>query len=180
MISSYLKFAHSIWKNRITSQSYVIDATCGNGYDSHFILMCKPAHLFAIDIQKPALTKTKIKLQNFKNFSLHQTCHSKFLMVHKPVNLIVYNLGYLPGGYKGLTTQKKTTLSSITSGLKILSVSGLMSIMVYPKHSEGEQEFKAILSYVSKINRKKFNIMHHQWLRDSKSPSLFLIEKNPY
>ena len=175
--TSHLTFAHSVWKKHIKSESHVIDATCGNGYDSHFILQCNPAHLYCLDIQKKALKNTRNRLEGFKQFSLHQACHSTFSMVEKPIDLIVYNLGYLPGGNKSLTTQTETTLLSLSNALNLLRKNGLTSIMLYPGHLEGMREKEALLCYVSNLPRKKFQVHLHRWLSHSNTPALLLIQK---
>lgn len=177
MFTSHLAFAHSIWKKHITPKSYVIDATCGNGHDSLFILQQKPKHLFCIDIQETALKNTQARVSCFKDFSLHHHCHSSFPMGAESIDLIVYNLGYLPGGDKELTTQTETTLASIDNGLKLLNISGLMSITLYPGHAEGEREEKRVLKHVSTLSEKNFRITSHRWIRAAKAPSLLLIQK---
>lgn len=177
MFTSHLAFAHSIWKKHITSKSYVIDATCGNGHDALFILQQNPMHLFCIDIQEAALKNTQARVSRFQNFSLHFGCHSSFPMAIDPIDLIVYNLGYLPGGNKGLTTQTETSLTSIENGIKLLNTNGLMSITLYPGHEEGEREEKKVLKHVSILSEKNFRVTSHRWVRASKAPSLLLIEK---
>jgi Putative rRNA methylase len=47
------------------------------------------------------------------------------------VALVVYNLGYLPGGDKGVTTVISDTLESITSALLLIRPKGLLSVLCY-------------------------------------------------
>ena len=164
MFSSHLTFAHSLWREQLHPGSSAIDATCGNGYDSLFLLQCGLSHLYCLDIQREALEMTKGRLAEFKNFSLHRVCHSTFPMVEKPVDLIVYNLGYLPGGDKGLTTRTETTLLSIESGLKLLTKRGLISVMVYPGHREGKREEESLLSLSGKNFQVHYQRFHERFL----------------
>ena len=50
----------------------------------------------------------------------------------------MYNLGFLPGGNKEITTLAKTTMKSIEDGLELLDSNGIMTIAVYRGHAEGK------------------------------------------
>ena len=177
MLTSHLHQAHKIWKKHLQPGDSAIDATCGNGHDALFLMRCHLSHLYCIDIQQAALNQTEERLLSFKKFSLHLACHSTFPMVANPIQLIVYNLGYLPGGNKALTTQVKTTLQSIENGYNLLNKNGLISITLYPGHPEGKQEEKSILNWVSQLPHNKFQVCHYRWLKSSKSPTLLTIKK---
>ena len=48
------------------------------------------------------------------------------------VRMIAYNLGYLPGGNKELTTESSTTIASVKAAQEILMAGGMISITCYP------------------------------------------------
>ena len=54
--------------------------------------------------------------------------------------LIVYNLGYLPGSDKLLTTKTSSTLLSVEKALSLIAPNGAISITCYPGHEEGKKE----------------------------------------
>lgn len=135
----FLTFAHEEWKKHLRPGNRAIDATCGNGHDTLILSTLNLSHLYVFDIQEKPLKKQK-RLGVRENISYHLGCHSIFLGVETSVNLIVYNLGYLPGGNKSLTTQAETTLKSLENGLNLLSSGGLISMTLYPGHSEGARE----------------------------------------
>ncbi|VEU44439.1 unnamed protein product [Pseudo-nitzschia multistriata] len=59
------------------------------------------------------------------------------------VGLVVYNLGWLPGGDtggKGTVTQAGTTLASMVDAVSLLRVGGMLSAITYPTTSPGEAE----------------------------------------
>ena len=56
------------------------------------------------------------------------------------VRLIVYNLGYLPGSDKALTTKVETTLESINHAQRLIMEGGVISVTCYPGHPEGKKE----------------------------------------
>lgn len=172
-----LTFAHEEWKKHLKPGDRAIDATCGNGHDALVLSKLNLSHLYVFDIQEQALQATKNRLGPQKNISYHLCCHALFSEVKAPIDLIVYNLGYLPGGDKSLTTQTTTTLKSLEKGLQLLSSGGLISITLYPGHPEGEREKKALLAHVTTFSPKKFQVSHHRVLNRSKAPSLLLIKK---
>ncbi len=173
----FLKLAHQVWKDHLKPGNFAIDATCGNGYDTEVLAHLDLTHLYVFDIQKKALNSTKSRVGEDKNISYHLECHSAFASVKNPVDLIVYNLGYLPRGDKSLTTNVQTTLKSIETGIILLNPRGLISCMIYPGHSEGSREEAALLSLTANFSPKKFQISHHQSVNRSKAPSLLLIQK---
>lgn len=174
----FLRFAHQEWKKHLRSGDRAIDATCGNGHDTLVLSKLKLSHLYVFDVQEKALNATQNRLGPQKNISYHLGCHSLFSGVDAPIHLIVYNLGYLPGGEdKSLTTQAPTTLKSLEKGLNFLAPGGLISLMIYPGHSEGEREEKSLLAYATTFSPKNFQVSQHRILNRSKSPSLLLIKK---
>ena len=51
--------------------------------------------------------------------------------------LVAFNLGYLPGGDKGIITISKTTLLALEAAKKMLIPGGLISLVVYVGHPGG-------------------------------------------
>ena len=180
--SQHIKKAHNYWKNFLQEDNTAIDATLGNGYDTLALAnLLKKGLLYGFDIQKIAIDNTKeilIKNDfNFKNIFLFNASHVDFeSFVKKKVNLIVYNLGYLPGSDKLIKTGSDT-IKSLKSALNILDNKGALSITCYPGHAEGEQEEKEILAFLKGQEHSKFEICYHKWLNKEKAPSLIWIKK---
>lgn len=190
LFQSHLDVAHNQWKASVCPGDIIIDATCGNGHDSLFLsqlaLTPSSGQLFAIDIQGNAITKTRELLQKTLSFNIFERilfiegCHSSFPaeILPETVKLVTYNLGYLPGGNKTLTTQVETTLQSITKALKLLMAGGIMSITCYPGHEEGKKEEDLLLNYFAKLDPRVWQCTHQRWLNRRKSPSHLLIQKS--
>lgn len=51
--------------------------------------------------------------------------------------LVAFNLGYLPGGDKEITTMSDTTLLALEAAGRIVEPGGLISIVVYVGHPRG-------------------------------------------
>lgn len=160
----------------IEKKLIAIDATLGNGYDTDFLSKVFNK-VYAFDVQKEAILNYKEK--NIENVSLILDSHENFdKYIKENVDCIVYNLGYLPGSDKSITTKKESTLKSLESGLNLLKENGLMIIALYSGHEEGKKEKKAVLSYCENLSKKKFGVIYQQFLnRTNNPPSLVIIEK---
>src|ERR1700733_3535185 len=173
MLKPHLNQAHLYWKNLLKPSDKVIDATCGNGKDSLRLTELVPeGHVYALDIQEIALQKAK-ELIPYSNISYLLQSHTQLPLGE--FKLVVYNLGYPPGGNKDLTTLTSTTLESLEKASQLIVIGGALSIICYPGHPEGALEEEAIRGWVQGLDSKKWLITHHIWRE--KSPSLFFIIK---
>ncbi|NGX63865.1 MAG: Ribosomal RNA small subunit methyltransferase H [Candidatus Anoxychlamydiales bacterium] len=184
--SPHLEIAKKYWENFLNKRDIAIDATTGNGHDSLFLatILSKLGRLYCIDIQKKAIDSTTILLKKkltkkeFQNISIIHTSHEDLQkIVEDEVNLIVYNLGYLPTSDKKIITKAKSTINSIKSALAILAKKAAISIMSYVGHAEGEKEYIAIRDFLKTLDRKQYSVICHTWLNREKAPIFFWIEK---
>jgi hypothetical protein len=185
--SAHIILAHTYWKEHLRPGDVAIDATCGNGRDTlmlaQILLECPDSLLIGLDIQPAALEKTALLLKKslpdsyLSRVLLHRLCHAQIDSIPLPIQprLIVYNLGYLPGSDKTITTQTPTTLQSLQKGALLLASDGAISITCYPGHPEGEKEELEILAWTQLLNPAKWLVCHHRWVNRSASPSLFWI-----
>ena len=174
--SNHLEMAHSLWEKMITPDSIVIDMTAGNGHDTLKLAELKPKKLIAIDIQKLALENAKIRTSDF-DVEYIQISHAEFpdQLDNNSVDLAVYNLGYLPGGEKTLTTLTDSTIASITKMLPKLKSKGALSITCYPGHPEGKKEEEALLDWASKLKPVDWMVFSTRFINRKASPSLLWI-----
>jgi hypothetical protein len=186
---NHLELAHSYWEKVIREGDHAIDATCGNGKDTLRIarltvMHSSKSHLIGIDTQLIAIERTKNRLaselteEQRERISLYQQCHSHFppLAYTLPIRLIVYNLGYLPGTDKRVTTRVETTLESITAALELLTPGGLISITCYPGHPEGAREEQALLDYLETKSSSTLHVEQKKFSFNAQSPSLLLLQ----
>lgn len=184
---SHLDLTRIYWERYLSTGLKVIDATCGNGLDSLYIskkiLSNDQGNLFCIDIQEKAIQNTRHLLETnlspcqFKRISFHQESFELFPPNSHQSDMIVYNLGYLPGGDKTITTTFEKTLKSLSLALDWLSDGGLISLSCYPGHSRGLLEFEKIHQYLKELNPQKYTICCHDFLNRTKAPLLILIQK---
>lgn len=187
--SPHLALSKTYWKTHLKPGDIVIDATCGNGQDTLYlsqILLSDPeSTIFAFDIQPEAILNTENLLKknlsrdHFRRVLLHRRSHLELTAVPYPFSprLIVYNLGYLPGGKKTLTTLTETTLESVKMSLQLLADDGAISITCYPGHEEGAKEEQALLAFTQNLSAQNWAVCYHRWLNRPQSPTLLWIEQ---
>lgn len=181
LFQSHLDLAHHYWSNLVKPGDTVIDATCGNGYDTlRLATMIGPTgRVYAYDIQPAAIEMTGDLLTKeglLDRVELRGVSHISFEGIALP-RLIVYNLGYLPGSDKQIKTVTETTLLSIAHGLEILQPGGMISITAYPGHEEGALEEQALQIFFSSLSPTTWSCTFHKWLNRQQAPVLFLIQK---
>jgi len=186
LFQSHLDLAHDLWTKVLASGGWAIDATCGNGHDTLFLSkhIQDGCGLIGLDLQIGAIqsTQTRLEQNEAPMESIHLFCqsHAEFpsIAFEHPIQLIVYNLGYLPGGDKSLTTLKSSTEASVLQGLNLLAPGGVMSLTCYPGHPEGLKEEEALLELARGLSPETWSVTFHQWKNRTSSPSLLLIQKN--
>ena len=103
--------AERLLKDKLVGAKCAVDATCGNGHDTLLLAKTSPrdAIIWAFDIQPVALANTQKLLAEHhlaEKVRLIESCHSHIAeYVHEPVDVAMFNLGYLPGGEISLTTR---------------------------------------------------------------------------
>ena len=197
LFRSHLEAVHFFWEAHLKHHAgNILDATLGQGKDSFYLAEIalenpsSPFHqnrkLFAVDIQKQSLDAARLMLEKglpqqvMQKISLIQSCHSDLnFSAMSPLTLIVYNLGYLPGGDKSITTQTATTQKSIELALDVVSDGGMITITCYPGHDEGKNELIMLCDYLWNLPKKKWSVTHLQFAKETSSaPTLWVIQKS--
>lgn len=168
---------HNIIENYCTEFYTAIDCTLGNGFDTDF-LSEKFHKVFAFDIQESAINQYKTK--NKGNVSLICDSHANLTeYVEEKVDCIVFNLGFLPGGNKEITTKAGSTIESIRQSLTLMKEGAIMTIAIYSGHEEGMKEKEAVLNLVAGLPKDDYGVMLHSFFnRNKNAPMLLVIEKN--
>ena len=100
--------------------------------------------------------------------------------VEGPVDAVLFNLGWLPGGDHSCTTRLETTLAAVSECLELLAPGGLMTICAYPGHEEGARELNALLDWAENLNSARYSAMVRRYVNQKTScpPVLFAIGRN--
>ena len=137
-----------------------IDATAGNGYDTQFLaeLVGPEGSVFAFDLQPLALQNTASRLResNLDNVTLIEMDHSRLRELipeqfHGRIAAVMFNLGYLPGGDKEITTTAASTRRAIQTAAYLLRQDGLMTVIAYTGHDGGASEAQVVEQVLSEF-----------------------------
>lgn len=162
-----------------------VDFTMGNGHDTAFLsrTVGESGHVYAFDIQEAAVRSTAALLEQEgcpQNYTLiHDSHHRVAEYVHTPIKAGMFNLGWLPGGDKSITTLRETTMPAIEAAIGLLDRDAILNIAVYPGHAEGDAEGKMITEYLSGIGRHKICATEVRILNSPTSPYFIMVETKP-
>jgi len=180
--------AHQLVAPRIKKRNSVIDATAGNGHDTLFLAQAvgNGGKVFAIDSQEMAIaaTRERIDASEFAK-PVEYFCGSHADMSdlipaakHGKVKAIMFNLGYLPGGDKSITTSWPTTMKALRAGLEILTSGGILTLTVYPGHPAGAEEANVLEKFTAQLDPNEFRVARYGFTNlKNDPPFLIAIDK---
>ena len=166
----------------LRSGDVAVDFTMGNGHDTEFLskTVGESGRVYAFDIQEQAIASTAKHLQEVgcpQNYTLiHASHHLVKDYVKEPFRAGMFNLGYLPGGDKRITTMRETTLPAIEAAIELLDSDGILNIAVYPGHAEGEAEGRMICEYLASLSRFQVCATLVKILNSPTSPFFIMVE----
>lgn len=159
-----------------------VDYTMGNGHDTEFLskTVGPSGHVYAFDIQQQAIDSTARHLRESgcpENYTLIHDSH-QFVKnyVHTPVKAGMFNLGWLPGGDKSITTLRESTMPALEAAIDLMDADAILNVAVYPGHAEGDAEGKLIGEYLSSLSRHRVCCTKVAILNSPTSPYFFVIE----
>lgn len=183
VVNAYKVIARDFIKPQMT----LVDATCGNGNDTLFLMKClsNSGKLYAVDVQLEAIESTRMLMaqngyQEGEHLILKHCSHEcfDFLEADERVDFVVYNLGYLPKGDKGITTTVRTTLSSLASALERLKSGGLVIVLSYRGHEAGEEEAVHLEIFLSKLSQSLYDVCKLDFVNQKNTPPvMWIVEK---
>jgi len=169
--------------NHLGAGDVAVDFTMGNGHDTEFLskTVGETGHVYAFDVQKQALESTAANLKQAgcpENYTLILDSHHKVKeYVQGPIRAGMFNLGYLPGSDKSITTMRVTTMPAIEAAIDLLDHGGVLLVAVYPGHAEGDAEGKMVLDYFATLDRHVICCTLIRILNSPTSPFFIVIEK---
>ena len=187
-MSDYLRSARHIaaaaFAHILRPGDSAVDATMGRGRDTLQLcsLVGETGRVYAFDVQPKALEETQALLAAegmLARASLHLLGHEHMARVVPPgQRLVAFNLGWLPGSDKSLTTRVDTTRAAVEAGLALLAPGGLMVICCYPGHPEGKRELDAVTALARELPPQAYGALMHTFVNAGReAPVAFIIEK---
>lgn len=159
-----------------------IDATCGRGNDTIYManVLKTSGKVYSYDIQDIAIEYTKNELEklNIDNVILKLDSHENISEID--VDLIIYNLGYLPNGDKTITTKASSTINSLKKALTLMELNPqmLIIIVIYPGHSEGLIESTLLDEFVKNLPSNEYLVTKYLNYNRPTSPYIVTISKD--
>ena len=179
-----IKISRDIISRNIKEGSICVDCTVGNGNDTLLLahIVGDTGKVYGFDIQKIAIEITSQKLRDKNltgNTTLIEDSHENILdYIKEPVDLFIYNLGYLPKGDKSIKTNEISTIKSLRASLKLLKDNGIILITCYTGHDGGMLEKNAIEAFLVKLDQGEFNVLKYDFLNQKNYPPiLYCVEK---
>lgn len=176
--------AHDVMHQVVRAGDTVIDATLGNGHDTVMLatLVGETGHVIGFDIQPDAVERTAARLTEaglIERCELYAEGHQHIAdRVQKPIRAAVFNLGWLPGGNKAITTLWETTHTAISAALSLLEKGGVCTVCAYPGHAEGDRERFALMDWLATLRPQEYNVLQHRFLNAGPgAPECFVIQK---
>lgn len=184
-----LNFAHALVADFLQPGAIVIDATAGNGRDTEFLArnVGPNGRVFAFDVQHDAIERTRQRLTDVNMIDrvhLFHRGHEQMkecipVEYHGAVQVIVFNLGYLPRGNKHITTLPETSLQALHAAVELLAPEGILTVMLYTGHPEGDAEGVEIARWAEELPHTEFQVLRYQFINlPNNPPWLIAIQKS--
>lgn len=177
--------AAGILRQVLSEGDTAVDATMGNGHDTESLcrLVGPSGHVYAFDVQAQAVENTRQRLTSAglaDRALLFHLGHEHITdTVPAPVRLVMFNLGWLPGGDHTVTTRLQTTLSAVDQALRLLLPGGVLVLCAYPGHEEGARELQALISFFSSLPPQQYNVLRQSFLNAGPgAPECFVVQKS--
>ena len=178
--------AHLLLHNFVRDGDLAIDATCGNGHDTVLLarLIGADGHLFGFDIQPQAIIETTRRLTDADlagRATLLLASHEKMAEhVTRPAQVVLFNLGYLPGGDRSIITLPETTVAALVQSQQLLAPGGVVLVTIYPGHDGGAEEQSCVENWAARLDPRAF----YSWRMGQTNakpdaPYLLLVQKAP-
>lgn len=156
-----------------------IDATAGKGHDTLFLaqLAGETGHVLAMDIQPQAIEATRSLLQKNgveQRVQLVLDGHEHMAQYVQPgtVDVIMFNLGYLPGGDHSIATAADTTIAALEQALQLLKPLGRITLAIYHGGDTGFAERDAVLAWLKQLDCRAYTVLLTDFYNRPNNPPL--------
>lgn len=184
-----VELAQLLVARTLSEGDFAIDATVGNGHDTLWLArhVGSTGRVLGLDIQMVALTATRRRLVEAKvsdRVILARARHEDLKSLLPERNhlaqprVIMFNLGYLPGGVHSIATQPESTLSALEAAVTRVMPGGLVTVVVYPGHFLGREESRQVLDWASSSTHSSLKLLRCDLPR-THQPAPWLLAMSP-
>lgn len=165
----------------------VVDGTAGNGHDTLFLARLVGARgmVHAFDVQPRALARTAERLAEAgleERVALHGRGHEELAAalashgVWPPrITAAMFNLGFLPGSDRSLTTRPDTTLTALDALLPLMVPGGVVSLHVYAGHPGGADEAAGLDRRLAELDWDRWRVARYEFANKPRNPERLLL-----
>jgi len=177
---------HQILAGLLHEGDWVIDATAGNGHDTHFLAECvgSSGRVLAFDVQPAAIAASRLRIMRAglaERVEFFQESHTQ-IERHIPqacVAAVLFNLGYLPGEDHALTTEATDTLAALEAAVRVLkNPGGVISVICYPGHPAGLIEAEAVEAWMAKQATHGWRVAKYGAIHTRRPAPFLLLARN--
>ncbi len=179
-----MPLSHYFLRGRVRPGDLVVDATCGNGFDTLLLarLVGEAGTVWAFDVQPVAIAATRELLERegcLDPVRLIEAGHERLgEFVPEGIAAAVFNLGYLPGGDASLITDPANTVAALEQAAQLLAPGGILTVALYTGHEGGPEEAQAVENWAASLHPGRFNVWRHRQLnRPEIAPYLVFVER---
>ena len=180
------QLAHNVIRRIVQPGDTVIDATAGNGIDTQLLasLVGASGHTIAIDIQRSAIESTSSRLKRAGliadlRLADHAVELNSLESAGMKVKAVMFNLGYLPGSDRQITTGSTSTRAAIHAASQMLMPGGAVTIVAYRGHAGGLEEATIVEHCLAELPTAQFETSRIDGdANNATSPVLFVVRKS--
>lgn len=184
-LKNAVTMSHMLLQGYVQKARVLVDMTCGNGHDTVFLAQHMPedAHLYAFDIQTCAVASTRGAIKEaglgHKHIIYKEGSHDGLVaQIEEPIDIAVFNLGYLPSGDHSIYTQSATTIKACKICLNKVTKTGIIMLAAYPGTEAGAHEQSAVHEFMQSIPQTEYDVSFWKPLNQIHHPPvLYIIQK---
>lgn len=160
--------SHFFLRERVRPGDRVVDATCGNGQDTLFLarLVGGRGIVWSFDVQWEALVRARELLSGEGLDGRVEFVHSGHERLSEnirgPLQAVVFNLGFLPGGDRTIRTEAGSSVAALEQAAEALGPGGIITISTYTGHPGGSEEGAAVEEWASSLRPDRFNVWRNR------------------
>lgn len=174
-----VEIAHDLLVEYVPNCHISVDFTMGRGNDTLFLAQ-HSSYVYAFDIQQECIeeTKQKLNMHHLHNVKLICASHAEaFTYIKEKIDAGIFNFGYLPQSDQHITTMLETSKVAVQEALKRLVKKGMLILVLYPGHEEGEKESEYFTKWSKQLASKDYNVMQIKMWNKEKAPYILAIQK---
>ncbi len=177
-----VSYVHEVLRQVVTPGAVVVDATIGNGWDTALMaeLAGPQGVVYGFDVQPLAIEVTQTRVASTPcDVRLMLSGHEEMMghvetEHHGVVRAVTFNLGYLPGGDKDITTMAETTRVALEQARTLLAPDGVITIVCY-RHTEGERELRAVRELLSGWPQQQYVCAETHFINQVGNPPVVFV-----